>query len=85
MKLSKFKTKTIGEKNIVYSWLMYNKPRCNFPVFSNLFKKDYVITKIFLFRSKMEPADANKKFLDAMLLISYTKEMLELQKLHVLN
>jgi len=45
----------------------------------------YILLLQRYLKSKMEPADANKKFLDAMLLISYTKEMLELQKLHVLN
>jgi len=43
----------------------------------------YILLLQRYLKSKMEPADANKKFLDAMLLISYTKEMWDLQKLHV--
>ena len=40
------------------------------------------IISILLFRYKMNPEMANKKFLEAMLVLSYTKELLEINNLH---
>jgi len=45
----------------------------------------YILLLERYLRSKLSPEESNKKFLEAMLLLSYTKEVWEMNKLHLIQ